>query len=120
MIELSTSIDEFEKLKKAKDRKNELNRTPKQRKKTRERIKRYRQNPVNKWKEKARLAVYAALKKGILERPEICELCGQNPGRGSDGRSLIRGDHCFGYDKENWLKVRWICVECDGKAQRKF
>lgn len=54
--------------------------------------------------------VHAALKSGILVRPESCQICGAIPRKGKDGRSLIQGHHHKGYEFP--LDVQWMCVSC--------
>jgi hypothetical protein len=78
----------------------------------------YRKRPEVIKKNKARNAANQALINGILKRPENCELCGAKdiPLRG--GRTGLRMDHYLGYEKVNWLKVKFICVACDGKQLR--
>lgn len=50
-----------------------------------------------------------AVRKGIVQRPENCTKCGINPGRASDGRSLIHGHH---HDYSKPLDVEWLCPLC--------
>lgn len=49
-----------------------------------------------------------AVEKGILQRPQQCQRCGQS-GRFSDGRSDIQGHHA---DYNKPLEVQWICQRC--------
>lgn len=53
-------------------------------------------------KTNARGAVNYALSVGKLIKPSVCE---------SEGCSVskIEAHHHLGYDKENWLSVRWLC-----------
>lgn len=62
-----------------------------------------------------------AVKDGELERPTVCELCGQTPKptpvTRSNGnhfeRPSVVGHHWQGYDKP--LEVLWICQRCNIK-----
>jgi len=80
----------------------------------------YRQKPEVKIKNKARQAVRFALEKNILKRPDQCEICNKKDIPLTDGRSSLRADHYLGYETINYLKVIFICVECDGKQLRKY
>jgi hypothetical protein len=76
----------------------------------------YKKNPeklkasVKKWgnknKEKIRAhaSVHRALSKGLLSKPELCELCHLE-------KRLV-AHHWHGYDKEHRLDVQWICQSC--------
>ena len=57
-------------------------------------------------------AVRAAVKNGVLVRPEACQQCGQIPPPTSDGRASIQGHH---HDYEKPLDVEWICAKCHRK-----
>ncbi len=59
---------------------------------------------------RAHRMVRDAIKYGRMVRPENCQKCGDNPGKGSDGRSKIQGHHHKGYDFP--LDVEWICAAC--------
>src|SRR5882757_8066847 len=63
-----------------------------------------------RFKHRARVAVELAVKKRILEKPDLCERCNlpQEPCR--DGRSRIQAHHHAGYDQP--LNIRWLCVKC--------
>lgn len=52
--------------------------------------------------------VHAAVKKGLLIRPETCSRCGASP-KTKDGRSAIQGHHA---DYEKPLDVEWLCPKC--------
>lgn len=60
----------------------------------------------------ARRAVRAAIKSGVLVRPDTCEKCGQIPARRVDGYSQIQAHHPD-YDKP--LDVEWLCCKCHRK-----
>jgi len=79
----------------------------------------YRKRPEVKAKNKARHAVKSALVKGILKRPDFCEVCKVKDVPLKDGRTGLRADHYLGYQKENYLNVKFICTSCDGKQLRK-
>lgn len=49
-----------------------------------------------------------AVHKGVLVRPDRCEVCGRS-GRFKDGRSAIQAHH-DDYNKP--LAVRWLCQKC--------
>lgn len=51
----------------------------------------------------------SAIRAGILIRPDTCSRCGERPGYGRDGRSLIQGHH---HDYSKPLDVEWICAKC--------
>jgi hypothetical protein len=55
---------------------------------------------------KARDAVYAALKKGILIKPERCEGC--------NIVKPLEGHHAS-YESDQWLDVEWLCKKCHRK-----
>lgn len=80
---------------------------------------------VEVWREKypdkyaAHRAVRAALRSGVLVRPAECQACGKAPKPLADGRSGLRADHFQGYAPECRLVVRFVCVKCDGKNERK-
>ena len=96
-----------------------LNRqTPEQKEKERLYQIKYRQRPDVKLKAKARYTARWAFIKGIIKRPNNCDICNKPDAPLIDGRSGLRMDHYLGYEKENWLKVKYICVECDGKQLR--
>ncbi len=98
---------------------NKWLRQPRVRQITRKAIAKYDANPDNRNKLRARWAVNAAIRAGRLVRPKRCALCRRNPGRASDGRSLLRADHYSGYEEENWLTVRFICSDCDGEEEKR-
>lgn len=56
-----------------------------------------------------------ALTSGRIVRPNQCERCGQNPGTGRDGRSLLHAHH---HDYSKPLDVEWLCVKCHRKETR--
>jgi hypothetical protein len=112
-------VRESKRSERVKARRQELRQRPEQKEKERLYIKEYRKRPEVIAKNKARYAANAAIQKGIIKRPDNCELCGNKDKPLRDGRSGLRADHYLGYDKENWLKVKFICVDCDGKQLRK-
>jgi hypothetical protein len=87
-------------------------------------IQRYRAKPENKIKDQARSKIRDMVFRGVIIRPEHCELCHKQPAPFLDLRAKtqkrypLRADHYKGYDKENWLVVRWICKDCDGLQLR--
>lgn len=60
--------------------------------------------------EQAYRQVRSAVARGELSKPATCSKCGRDPGRGSDGRSLIQAHHFKGYDFP--LDVEWLCSSC--------
>jgi hypothetical protein len=60
-------------------------------------------------KQRARLAVRLAIKRGDLIRPSSCSRCGVTPPPAADGRSQIHGHH---HDYSLPLDVEWICAKC--------
>lgn len=72
----------------------------------------------NRNKENARHAVESAIKRGHVNRPTHCDVCGKLPKRIGNERQLLRADHYSGYARKNWLTIRWICIPCDGKLNR--
>lgn len=103
----------------SKKRRNELRLDPERKEKERLYAIEYRRRPEVKLKNNARYSVHFALSKGIIKRPLNCELCGCLDIPLKDGRSGFMADHYLGYEKENWLKVKFICLSCDGKQLRK-
>lgn len=67
----------------------------------------------DKHKARAHRALRQEIVMGRITRPDTCAKCGDTPGRGRDGRSLIHGHHHKGYDYP--LDVEWLCVQCHRK-----
>lgn len=67
----------------------------------------YKYNAENKEKQAARVSVRLAVEAGRLNKPEICECCG-------DG-GVIHGHHS---DYNYPLVVVWLCVACHGLEHR--
>jgi len=63
--------------------------------------------------EKARQKARRAIEKGILVRPDTCEMCGKKPPPMKNGRASIQGHHP-NYDEP--LNVQWLCVKCHRKV----
>ncbi len=57
-------------------------------------------------------AVWRALQRGDLKRPDTCEHCGKAPGLNKRGRSKIEAHHYKGYDAAHILDVIFLCSEC--------
>ena len=100
-------------------RRNELRADPERKEKERIYALEYRRRPEVKLKNNARYSVCYALSKGIIKRPLNCEICNCVDVPLKDGRSGLRADHYLGYEKGNWLKVKFVCLSCDGKQLRK-
>lgn len=62
------------------------------------------------YKNRARKAVKLAVASGRLKKPLICEHC-------CIPQSLD-GHHAWGYARENWLKVQWLCQVCHRVAEK--
>lgn len=77
--------------------------------------KRYYEKPENQ--RRAHYAITNAVRDGRLKRPSKCENCGVNDW--GIKRSMIEAHHHLGYDKKNWLKVKWLCTTCHKKVDRK-
>ncbi len=104
---------------KAKARRRGLRQRPEQKAKEAAYAREYRKRPEVKIKERARMAANAALRAGSLIRPKNCQSCDCQDTPLRDGRTGLRMDHHEGYSRENWLNVRFICINCDGKQLRK-
>jgi len=50
-----------------------------------------------------------AVRKGVLNRKEVCELCGEVPPKMKNGRTGIQAHHC---DYNKPLEVMWLCQKC--------
>lgn len=57
----------------------------------------------------AHLAVYRAIRDGILIRPSSCQKCSESPEK-------IVAHHCMGYAEEHHLSIEWLCTRCHEKA----
>lgn len=66
-------------------------------------------------KDAAKRAVKAAISRGELSRPDVCEDCGGMPVPRSDGRASI---HAHQDDYSRPLDVRWLCQSCHNKQHR--
>jgi len=51
----------------------------------------------------------SALRTGVLERPAVCDGCGQQPAPYKDGRTAIQAHHP---DYNDPLNVMWLCQPC--------
>lgn len=103
-----------------KERRRELRQRESSKEKEKLYQREYRKRPEVKAKNKARHAVKYALINGSLKRPNNCEMCNELDKPLKGGRSGLRADHYLGYEKENYLKVKFICLKCDGKQLRKY
>lgn len=103
----------------AKTRRKELSISDESKEKKRLYAIEYRKRPDVIAKTKARAAVKYAIFNGSLVRPSNCEICNKEDVKLRDGRSGLRADHHLGYDEENYLNVKFICVGCDSKQLRK-
>lgn len=65
----------------------------------------------------ARSTLYRAIRVGKIKRPASCEECGCDPGRRSDGRTLLHGHHHRGYHRP--LDVQWLCIKCHFAIDRR-
>jgi len=112
-------VRESKRTESAKNRRKELRERLESKEKERLYAIEYRKRPEVKAKNKARESVKAALANGLLVRPDKCVVCNEKDLRLKDGRSALRADHYLGYDKTNYLNVKFICTSCDGKQLRK-
>jgi len=55
-------------------------------------------------KKSANSAVQHAVKNGLLKKPKTCECCKEE--------KKLHGHHYLNYEKENRLKVFWLCHQC--------
>ena len=61
-------------------------------------------------------ATHKAIRKGMLVRPRICEICGEEfPLK---GKNKLQAHHYFGYEEKHWLDIQWLCDKCH-KAEHK-
>jgi hypothetical protein len=67
----------------------------------------------------AHTAVYRALRRGDIVRPDVCSRCEKSPGLSPTGRSLLHAHHYLGYAREHWLDVQFLCPYCHGNERRK-
>lgn len=67
----------------------------------------FREDPEFRLRMIARYAVKMAVDAGMLTRPNNCSKCRR--------RAKVHGHHYKGYDKSNWLKVKWLCARCHFK-----
>ena len=58
---------------------------------------------------RARDAVYRAVRKGTLIKPDKCEECGKET-------TDLQGHH-ESYEPEHWLDVEWLCRKCHRKRE---
>ena len=57
---------------------------------------------------RARQAVAALIRRGLISRPDACGDCGK-PGR-------LDAHHYLGYEEIYWLSIRWLCRVCHRAA----
>lgn len=62
----------------------------------------------NKFKKAASGKLYRALRAGLIEKPDHCEMCGSS--------STLQGHH---HDYGRPLDVAWLCFICHGTVHRK-
>jgi hypothetical protein len=55
-------------------------------------------------KTKARSALGRAVRAGHIIKPAACEICGAT--------RKLQGHHKYGYSKEHYLDVVWLCAKC--------
>lgn len=53
--------------------------------------------------------VRRAIQAGIITRPDLCQRCGSQGAKSSDGRSTIHAHH---NDYSKPLDIEWICAKC--------
>ena len=84
------------------------NKSPRGREKRRERYLRIRSSPELRKRARAHAAVYKAVKRGDLQRPDSCPVCGSSERR-------IEGHH---KDYSKPLEVDWVCSQCHADIHR--
>lgn len=75
---------------------------------------------INKTVQRAHQLVSMALGRGLLVRPSTCEICRCKAHRNDTGylvNDLMVAHHYAGYEKENALKVWWVCPQCNRRLQ---
>lgn len=83
----------------------------------------YRTYATNRYHEqaenirKARYYISNAIRDGRLKRPKKCAECGIDDW--GKKRSMIEAHHYLGYEKVNWLKIKWLCTNCHKLADKK-
>lgn len=66
-------------------------------------------------KDSAHTLVGRAIANGKLVPSKTCEICGNEPGYGKDGRNLIQAHHHKGYTSQFIYDVQWLCISCHRK-----
>ncbi len=61
---------------------------------------------------RARQLLWQSVRRGLVQRPDKCERCGEIPKQRRDGASGLHGHHYLGYSMP--LNVRWLCSVCHG------
>lgn len=64
----------------------------------------------NRYKRNAHTKLKRAIEKGIITRPQYCQICGKT-------NCKIQGHH---YDYNKPLDVIWVCTECHGNLHKKY
>lgn len=64
----------------------------------------HRTDPEYRLKQRARREVHLAIKYGKIVRPAKCPKCKR--------KVKVQGHHHKGYDKPNWLEIKWLCAKC--------
>jgi len=59
----------------------------------------------------AKRMLRSAIYYGYMERPDKCEMCGQE--------NKVFGHH-YSYEISRWLDVIWLCSMCHGFVHRKY
>jgi hypothetical protein len=95
---------------------NSRRRAGKMQKENERNMRRYREDPEQREKVLARMAVSKAIIKGKISRPTKCSVCGNVPKKRSDGRSGLQGHH-KNYKKP--LEVDWQCARCHNELERR-
>jgi hypothetical protein len=57
---------------------------------------------------RARQAIAALIRRGMITRPHCCATCGH--------QSRLDAHHYLGYAVEHWLSVQWLCRICHKAA----
>lgn len=72
---------------------------------------RHAANPLRRLQQSAHQAVYKAVKKGILAKPDKCQHDGCE-------KTRIDAHHHKGYERQFWLDVQWLCRKHHAEEER--
>ena len=75
---------------------------------------RYKDDPKKLY---ARDKTRRLVRRGILKKPEHCQLCGEKPRPAIDGRETLQAHHPKGYDDSK--DITWACSKCHSLLHEK-